>query len=311
MNEQPNIPYEIKYNAFISYSHAADNKLAPALQSGLQRFTKPWYKLRALRIFRDQTNLAATPELWTTIERSLTESQYFILMASHTAAESKWVQKEIETWMALRRSKKLLIVWTEGTIQWSDEDGDFDWNQTNALPVGLRGLFTHEPLFVDLRWAREETSLSLRNPRFQEVIARLASPIHNKDLDILVGEEIRQYHRTRRTAWSAGIALLLLTILAITAAYLANTNATRAKQRLAALFEEQGRQEYLSGNRMRSSVYLNEAYQIGGPRTSLMYLLGLSSSIFKEFIPLQGHTDSLNDADFSSDGKLIITSNSG
>ena len=49
------------YNAFISYSHAADGTLAPALQSALHRFAKPWYKLRALHIFRDQTNLAVNP----------------------------------------------------------------------------------------------------------------------------------------------------------------------------------------------------------------------------------------------------------
>ena len=36
------------YKAFISYSHAADDKLAPALQSALQRFTEPWYRIRAV-----------------------------------------------------------------------------------------------------------------------------------------------------------------------------------------------------------------------------------------------------------------------
>ena len=40
------------YDGFISYSHAADDLLAPRLQAGLQRFAKPWWKRRALRIFR-------------------------------------------------------------------------------------------------------------------------------------------------------------------------------------------------------------------------------------------------------------------
>jgi hypothetical protein len=52
-----------KYRGFISYSHAADDRLAPALQSGLHRFAKPWYRLRAMRVFRDKTGLAVTPEL--------------------------------------------------------------------------------------------------------------------------------------------------------------------------------------------------------------------------------------------------------
>ena len=51
----------MRYKAFLSYSHAADGKLAPALQSALQRFARPWYQLRAMRVFRDKTSLAATP----------------------------------------------------------------------------------------------------------------------------------------------------------------------------------------------------------------------------------------------------------
>jgi hypothetical protein len=52
----------MKYDAFISYSHAADGALAPALQRGLHRLAKPWY---ALRVYRDETNLAADPGMWT------------------------------------------------------------------------------------------------------------------------------------------------------------------------------------------------------------------------------------------------------
>ena len=74
-----------RYDGFISYSHAVDGRLAPALQRGLQRFAKPWYRARALRIFRDETSLAATPELWATIEEALDSSKNFILLASPEA----------------------------------------------------------------------------------------------------------------------------------------------------------------------------------------------------------------------------------
>ena len=46
-----------RYDAFISYSHAADGKLAPNLRNGLLRFATPWRvfrrrnPVRALRIF--------------------------------------------------------------------------------------------------------------------------------------------------------------------------------------------------------------------------------------------------------------------
>ena len=47
------------YSAFISYSHAADSKLALAIKHALHTFTRPWYKLRALNVFLDKENLGA------------------------------------------------------------------------------------------------------------------------------------------------------------------------------------------------------------------------------------------------------------
>jgi hypothetical protein len=65
----------VLYNAFVSYSHAADAKLAPAIQRALHAFAKPWYKLRALRVFRDKTSLSANPALWDAIEQALSQSE--------------------------------------------------------------------------------------------------------------------------------------------------------------------------------------------------------------------------------------------
>ncbi|HEX9937163.1 MAG TPA: hypothetical protein VGB15_08565, partial [Longimicrobium sp.] len=56
------------YDAFISYSHAADGQLAPRLEEGLERLAKPLLRPRALNVFRDATGLSATPELWPTIK---------------------------------------------------------------------------------------------------------------------------------------------------------------------------------------------------------------------------------------------------
>ena len=58
-----------QYDAFISYSHAKDKPIASALQSVIQRLGKPWYRRRALRVFRDDTSLSATPSLWPSIEQ--------------------------------------------------------------------------------------------------------------------------------------------------------------------------------------------------------------------------------------------------
>ena len=121
-----------KYRGFISYSHAADDRLAPALQSGLHRFAKPWYRLRAMRIFRDKTGLAVTPELWGSIQKALADAEYFILLASPQAAQSKWVEQEVDWWLRNRSANRLLIVWTDGELTWDRVTVDFDWTKTTA-----------------------------------------------------------------------------------------------------------------------------------------------------------------------------------
>src|SRR5580704_12356866 len=97
------------YDAFVSYSHAKDKPIASALQSTIQTLGKPWYRRRALRVFRDDTSLAATPHLWPTIEQALDQSRYLILLASPEAAASPWVNKEVARWLDHKSTDTLLI----------------------------------------------------------------------------------------------------------------------------------------------------------------------------------------------------------
>ena len=198
------------YNAFISYSHAADDKLAPAIQRGLHQLAKPWYRLRALRAFRDKTSLAANPALWNTIVQALADSEWFLFMASPQAAQSRWVGQEIAWWTEHRRSDRLLIVLTDGELAWDDAANDFDWDRTSSVPATLKGRFTGEPLYVDLRWARSENNLSLRHSQFRAAILDIAAPVHGRAKDELDGDDVRQYRKTRRLAWAgvAGLAAL-------------------------------------------------------------------------------------------------------
>jgi len=143
--ERATICGTLQYNGFISYSHAADGNLAPAVQSALHRFARPWYRLRSVSIFRDKTGLAATPSLWETIERALGDSEYFLLMGSPEAAASHWVQKEIDWWLTNRSPTNILILLTDGEIEWKSQANDFDWSRTTALPPNLRGRISQEP----------------------------------------------------------------------------------------------------------------------------------------------------------------------
>ncbi len=155
-------PSAAAYDGFISYSHAADDLLAPRLQAGLQRFAKPWWKRRALRVFRDKSSLAANPHLWSSITQSLDDSAWFILLLSPDAAESPWVNREVEYWLGHKDVDRIIPVLTEGEFGWSG--GDI---RSNAAPPALFGVFSDEPRWVDLRFARTETQLDLNNPRIR------------------------------------------------------------------------------------------------------------------------------------------------
>ena len=133
------------YDAFISYSHAKDKPIAAALQSEVQRLGKPWYKRRALRVFRDDTSLSATPHLWPTIEQALEQSRFLIVLASPEAAASPWVGKEIAYWLEHKSVDTLLVALTDGTLAWDNTTGDFSWSATTPLPAVLKGRFAAEP----------------------------------------------------------------------------------------------------------------------------------------------------------------------
>lgn len=161
----------VGFDGFVSYSHAADGQLAPAIQSALHRLARPWYRRRALHIFRDRTNLSASPELWSRIEAALAQSSALILLASPEGASSKWVQRETKFWTSRFGGDSIYIVLTEGDVVWDAKRNDFDAERSTAIPPTLFGIFPGEPLWIDLRWARSSTDLSLKNPKFADAMA--------------------------------------------------------------------------------------------------------------------------------------------
>jgi WD40 repeat protein len=205
------------YKAFISYSHAADGKLAPSLQKALGRFGRAWYQRAAFRIFRDETNLSLNPGLWTSIEKALSESEYFLLLCSPDAAQSKWVSREVDYWIRHSSSQKLLLVLTDGQVIWDPATADFDWSQT-TLPQNLSKAYPEEPLYMDLRWARTAENLSLMKPRFRDQIADILATLTDRPKDELIGEDVRVQRKARRLAWFISLLLSALTVIAVTAA---------------------------------------------------------------------------------------------
>ncbi|GAA3944173.1 toll/interleukin-1 receptor domain-containing protein [Microbacterium soli] len=205
------------YQAFISYSHSADGAFAPALQRGLQQFARSWRQRRAMEVFRDETGLAVDPDLWGAITTALDASEWFLLLASPQAAASHWVGQEIQHCLATKGADRILIVLTEGTLGWDADSGDFSAESDAAHPA-LRGLLTTAPRIIDLSWARQETELTLDNPRFRADIARIVALIRDEPVQQVADRDSTERRRTRTVVRSALGALATATAVAVVAA---------------------------------------------------------------------------------------------
>lgn len=287
----------MKYDAFISYSHAADGKLAPALQNALHKIAKPLFKISALRAFRDETDLSATPHLWEIIEKSLKNSSHLILLASPIAAKSKWVKKELVFWLHNKSVDTILIALTGGNIVWDDGKNDFDWKNTNAIPEILRGKFRMEPLYADFRAAKTDDDLSLSNPIFKKEAVKLAAPIHQKTIAELIGDDLKEHKRVIQTKNSAIIVLLILLSGVIGLAWLSNVNAQAEKEQRKraekALLESYKNQIKVLTRDREKALGLNELAKRAGRLQDTILYFNEADSLFNEIEIISSQIKSL------------------
>jgi hypothetical protein len=299
------------YDAFISYSHRLDSAIAARLQAELQRFAKPWYQVRALRVFRDQTSLAASPQLWTTIEQAMGNSHWLILIASPESAQSPWVAKEICWWREHRPANHILIAVTDGQLVWDASAGDLDWAASTALSKEALGhAFQQEPRWVDVRWAREqESSLRSADPRLQDAVADLAAAIRQQPKDSLIGEHIRQRRRTIRSLLAGLAALVILLAFAVTAAVVAVRQRDRAirEETVATAGQLASTAVTLTGSHPDlAQLFAVKAYQLdpGNPQTrAALFAAVQSDPQVQRFIDAPGQVSAIAS---SANGRTIV-----
>src|SRR3984957_3797304 len=292
-----------EYDAFISYSHRHDDALGPALQTSLERFAKPWYKLRALRTFIDKANLAASPELWASVEDGLESSRWFVLPASADAARASWVDREVRWWLDHRSDDQLLVVATSPGMAWVKEKQD--WTAAAPVPSALRGAFTSEPFWIDL----SNIQLDSRKPQIPaDLIANVAAPIRAVPKDTLVGQHLREHRRTMRLAGSAVTVLAVLTVLAIVASLLAIGQRDNAiGQRNQVIYNNILTEALqLSATNPSLAAQLNlTAYRMHQNQTVRSRLLSTENALLAN--PLQGSAATVGTLAFSPDGQIMAT----
>lgn len=145
MEDQGGQSRELKYCAFISYSHA-DSAAAASLQTRLERYVLP-QALRTIRpglkrevrplrpIFRDADELVPGQDLPARVQAGLMASQFLLVVCSPSAAASAWVEKEILDFCALGRSDSILAIVVDGVPNAEAERRDA---ALECLPRALR-----------------------------------------------------------------------------------------------------------------------------------------------------------------------------
>jgi WD40 repeat protein len=219
-----------EYDAFLSYAHR-DNDVTSAIQRGLHQIGRRVGQLRALRVFRDDTNLTANPDLWGKITDALDSSRFMIVVLSPQSAASHWVNEEANYWLHTRGHKHLMLMLAEGHLAWDEKNKRFDPQRSDAAPPALTGpgSLPAEPLFIDVS---DDAPWDVRDRIFRDKLTALAAPIHGIPKDELTGDDVREQRRFRRLRRVAIGVLALLTVIAVVAAVIAVAQRQDAIHRL-------------------------------------------------------------------------------
>jgi len=198
-----------KYDAFISYRHVVPDKIiAERLHKLLETYRVPANlvkngALRKLnRVFLDRSELPTDSSLSESIEKNLIASRFLIVVCSPRTQESKWVMKEIETFIKLGRANRILTVLVEG-----EPDTSFP-PMLRFKPYindeGIEDLQEIEPLAADVR--ADSLRGSLRKLSIEKL--RVLAPIIGCGFDDLWQRHIRR-QRQQRILYGACSVMLL------------------------------------------------------------------------------------------------------
>jgi hypothetical protein len=223
-------PPGASYKAFISYKHQTSTGFALRLEQALKGYAKP-FLAKPMRIFRDEKHFAPGTDLPKLIIDALDASEFLILLAAPEAAGSPWVHDEIDYWCReLKRTPNLLIVLVGGEIATNNETKGIDWTHTTALPTLLEPHLDRIPLYLDLRSSAQIDDLTLSHPDFKRAVNGITARFRGIDPNEMLGEEIHQHRRNLRLRNTAVIALAILTMASIIAAYVAVNQREQALQ---------------------------------------------------------------------------------
>ncbi len=189
-----------RYRAFVSYSHA-DAAVAQWLHRALETYRMPrpliadGLPARLFPVFRDRSDLRAGADLGASIREALLASDALIVVCSPAAARSRYVELEIQAFVAAYPERPVLAVIAVGDPAPGAPDRCFP----PALTEGGR-----EPIAADLRPGGDGRRMTL---------LKLVAGLTGADLVRLARRD--DLRRIRRLRWLFAAALVLLSVLGL------------------------------------------------------------------------------------------------
>ena len=291
---------DIGFGAFISYSGPQDRELISKIQNGIEKLAKKWYRPPVVKVFVDKTSIAAGTRLWSRIEYGLSRSSWLILMASPEAAQSWWVNRELDWWVTHRSLDNLIIVHTAGHLGWDRQLWDFS-PQSTALPPRLRGVFTDEPVWVTV--PRDD-----HGPNVERAVLNITSAVRQMPIHELSSQAYREHRRTIRWARGAIATLSLLLVAALVLSFLALTQKRHADEQARIALSRQlaaTSTTNLSTNPRAALLMAASAYRINANSQTFAALMRADTSNPK-LVRYFGVDAPVSVLDGSGDGKTIV-----
>ncbi|MEP5566821.1 MAG: TIR domain-containing protein [Halioglobus sp.] len=194
-----------RYRAFVSYSHA-DEQWAVWLHRELEKYKiprhiraeNPQIPVRLNPVFLDRQELASSGDLSSSIKEALAQSEALLLVCSHNAAASKWVNEEIKAYRNVNPGGLILCFMVSGSPD--PEDSDCAFPSALLYPDGQDTPV--EPLAADVR----ETADGQRG-----ALLKIVSGLIGVGVDAL-----RRRDHQRRVRLLSGIAALATFVSAVT-----------------------------------------------------------------------------------------------
>lgn len=203
------------YFAFVSYrSSGADQREAAWLQAAIETYKLPTALAARLnrparlgRLFRDAEELPAAPNLRERLVVALTRSDNLIVLCSPRAAASRWINSEIDEFVAQGRANRIFAVLMEGAPTEAFPSSLLSLSRVVASNVDQAIVRPDEPLAADLR---PVAGLSQRQVR-RTALLRLIAGLLDIGFDDLRNRDAQR--RNRRMAFLAAGGLAGLAIV--------------------------------------------------------------------------------------------------